>query len=307
MIYTVTLNPCVDYFITVNDFNLGSTNFSNNEYKSAGGKGINVSTVLSNLGNKSLALGFIGGLEGIFIENTLKKNNIATDFITLSGKDTRINVKMICKSSNIETEINGSSPHITSENLSELMSKISLLKEGDILVLSGSVPNSLSKTVYKDIMDFVNPLVKVIVDTSGIPLLEAIKHNPFLIKPNKKELEYIFDKKINSIEDTIYLCKKMLQLGAKNIIVSLDKDGGVLATNNKFYLAKPPKGDLVNSVGAGDSLVAGFVYSLSQKKSILDCFKYGIASGSASAFSKNLCSKKNVEVLVDKVEVTTLC
>ncbi|OQY09701.1 MAG: 1-phosphofructokinase [Fusobacteriia bacterium 4572_132] len=300
MIYTVTLNPSLDYNIKLNDFEEGKVNIIKSEYKTAGGKGINVSQVLRNLGHNSIALGFIGGFTGEYIEKKLIEKNIKCDFIKIN-QDTRINVKI--KNGESETEINGKKVDITNEQLRELFCKIDDIKKGDILILSGSIPSSLSENIYKEISKKIADGVKIVVDTTGEALIKVLEQNPFLVKPNNHELEELFNVKLEKIEDIIKYGKKLQIMGAQNVIVSLAGDGAILITENKIYLSNVPKGIVKNSVGAGDSLVGGFIAASENGKEILECFKMGVASGSASAFSDELCKKKEVEKLMKEIKI----
>jgi len=303
MIYTLTLNPSIDYIINIEKFVPGDINLTKSEYKLPGGKGINVSQVLNNLQTPNTTLGFIGGFTGDFIKKSLDKKNINHDFIEVSG-DTRINIKM--KDSSNESEINGNSPDISIDALKKLKGKLGSLVDGDTLVLSGSVPKSISSTIYKDIMTNIPKGVKVILDAKGESLLEGIKGKPYMIKPNNHELGDIFNVKLESIEDIILYGKKLLDLGAQNIIVSMAGDGALLITPTASYIASAPKGKLINSVGAGDSLVAGFTSAIYKGLDILTAFKLGIACGTASAFSENLCTQIEVERLLQEVKTTQI-
>jgi len=300
MIYTLTLNPSIDYIINMENFIPGNINLTKSEYKLPGGKGINVSQVLNNLETPNTALGFIGGFTGNFIKKSLDKKNINNNFIEVDG-DTRINIKM--KDNSNESEINGNSPKILSEELEKLKEKLKLLTSKDTLVLSGSVPKSITSSIYKDIMDTLPHGVKIILDAKDEALLEGIKGKPYMIKPNNHELGDIFNVKLKSIEDIIFYGKKLIDLGAKNIIVSMAGDGALLITPNHSYIADAPKGKLINSVGAGDSLVAGFTYGIYKNLDIVEAFKLGIACGSASAFSENLCTKIEAEKLLKEITV----
>ena len=300
MIYTLTLNPSIDYIINLENFIPGDINLTKSEYKLPGGKGINVSQVLKNLQTPNIALGFIGGFTGNFIKNSLEEKKINNDFIEILG-DTRINIKM--KDNNNESEINGSSPEISSKSLKKLKEKLGSLISGDTLILSGSVPRSISSTIYKDIMTDILDGIKVILDAKGDALLEGVKGKPYMIKPNNHELGDIFDVKLESIEDTIFYGRKLIDLGAQNIIVSMAGDGALLITPTNSYIASAPKGKLINSVGAGDSLVAGFTHGIYKNLEIVDSFKLGIACGSASAFSENLCTKIEVDKLLKEITI----
>jgi len=303
MIYTLTLNPSIDYIINIDNFVPGAINLTNSEYKLPGGKGINVSQVLKNLSTENIALGFVGGFTGNFIKESLKEKGITQDFIEVPG-DTRINIKM--KDSKNESEINGNSPKISTEALSSLDKKLKLLKKGDILVLSGSVPKSISIDIYKRIMETIPTSVKVVLDTKGKSMLEGLEGKPYMIKPNNHELGDFFDVELNSIEEIVTYGKKIIELGAQNLIVSMAGDGAILITPNASYLASAPKGELINSVGAGDSLVAGFIDGISKKLDIVEAFKLGVACGSASAFSENLCTKIEVENLLGLIKIIKL-
>lgn len=303
MIYTVTFNPSIDYVIKVENFTAGTVNRVVDENKYAGGKGINVSRVLNNLGIKSRALGFIGGFTGQFIESFLQKEEIYTDFIQVNG-DTRINVKL---SSNEETEINGSGPNIGEEDLNKLFGKIDALNSEDILVLAGNVQKSLPRNIYSQIQEKVkNKEVKVVVDTTGEALISTLRHKPFLIKPNNHELGEIFNIEIYKKEDIIKYSQKLREMGAQNVIISMAGEGALLICSEGVYHASAPKGIVKNSVGAGDSLIAGFLASYSKTQDINEAFRYGVASGSATAFSMDLCKREEVEKLLVQVKITKL-
>ncbi len=300
MIYTLTLNPSIDYVINVDNLTLGKVNRTLGDVKFPGGKGINVSRVLSSQDVNNVAFGFIGGFTGEFVEKSLKDLNIHTDFIKVSG-DTRINVKV---KSNIETEINGAGPKISDEELNNLFNKLSKLESGDILVLAGNIQSTLPSTLYSKIQNMVNKNgVKVVVDTSGKALLEAIKNKPFLIKPNNHEIEEIFNVKINNTDELISYGKKLNEMGAENVIISLAGDGALLICSQGVFFGNAPKGEVKNSVGAGDSLVGGFLAEYSKTSDLLKAFKNGIASGSASAFSLDLCKKEFVEKLLPFINI----
>mgnify|MGYP001081687101 CR=1 FL=1 len=303
MIYTVTFNPSIDYVIEVENFTAGTVNRVVDENKYAGGKGINVSRVLNHLGIKSRALGFIGGFTGQFIESFLQKEEIYTDFIQVNG-DTRINVKL---SSNEETEINGSRPNIGDEDLDKLFEKIDILNSEDILVLAGNVQKSLQRNIYSQIQEKVKDKeVKVIVDTTGEALISTLKHKPFLIKPNNHELGEIFNIEIHKKEDIIKYSQRLREMGAQNVIISMAGEGALLICSEGVYHASAPKGIVKNSVGAGDSLIAGFLARYSKTQDITEAFKYGVASGSATAFSMDLCKREDVEKLLVQVKITKL-
>lgn len=303
MIYTVTFNPSVDYVVGVDDFQQGKINRLKSEYKYPGGKGINVSRVLNNLDIKSKALGFIGGFTGEFIKTSLEKEGIATDFIQVQ-EDTRINVKL---KSNEETEINGAGPDIDEEALDILFNMLEELGSEDYLVLAGNVQKTLPRDIYAQIQEkLMNNKAKVIVDTTGEALTATLKYKPFLIKPNNHELSEIFGVEIVTQEDIIVYAKKLLEMGAENVIISMAGEGALLICREGVYHAEAPKGEVKNSVGAGDSLIGGFLANYSKSLDLTEAFRWGVASGSATAFSLDLCTKDEVEKLLVQIKVTKL-
>ncbi len=297
MVYTVTFNPSLDYIVTVDDLKLGLTNRTSSELILPGGKGINVSTVLSNLGVDNTALYFAAGFVGDEITRRINALGINADYISVDGGNSRINVKI----KNIDgTEINGAGPDISKENLKELMDKLELLDDGDILVLAGSIPSSIPASIYADIMESLSDKdIDIVVDASKDLLLNVLKYKPFLIKPNNHELGEIFDKKLDSRETVIPYAKELQKMGAKNILVSLAGKGAVLVSEDgTVYESEAPKGRLVNAVGAGDSMVAGFIAGWLENKDMEYAFKMGIAAGSASAFSELLATKEEIYKLM---------
>ena len=300
MIYTITFNPALDYIVKMDEFNLGHVNRSNNEFIYAGGKGINVSIVLNNLEVKSKALGFIAGFTGDEIERRVKEFGCDTDFIKLKDGMSRINVKI---KADVESEINGGGPDISAEALEALYEKLDTLISGDILVLAGSVPKTMPTDIYEKIMERLqNKNIKFIVDTTGESLLKVLKYNPFLIKPNHHELGELFGVKLNSKEEVIEYAKKLKDMGAQNVIISMAGDGAVLIdSNGDVITSNVPKGVVKNSVGAGDSMVAGFIAGYLNSEKVEDGFKLGVATGSASAFSEGLATKENVYQLLKEI------
>ena len=300
MIYTITFNPALDYIVKMDEFNLGHVNRSNKEFIYAGGKGINVSIVLNNLEVKSKALGFIAGFTGDEIERRVKEFGCDTDFIKLKDGMSRINVKI---KADVESEINGGGPDISAEALEALYEKLDTLISGDILVLAGSVPKTMPTDIYEKIMERLqNKNIKFIVDTTGESLLKVLKYNPFLIKPNHHELGELFGVKLNSKEEVIEYAKKLKDMGAQNVIISMAGDGAVLIdSNGDVITSNVPKGVVKNSVGAGDSMVAGFIAGYLNSEKIEDGFKLGVATGSASAFSEGLATKDYVYELLEQV------
>ena len=302
MIYTVTLNPSIDYVINLKSLNTGQINRVNSENVYPGGKGINVSRVLKTLGYDNVATGFISGFTGDFIINSLCELDVKSDFIKLNNGFTRINVKI---KSNEETEINGGGPHISDEKLKELFDKLSYLKEDDILILAGSIPSTLSEDLYEKIIKHVeNNKVKVVVDATKNLLLNVLKYNPFLIKPNNHELEEIFNVKLDNLNDIITYAKKLQEMGARNVLVSMGKDGALLITENgQVLISNAPNGRVKNSVGAGDSMVAGFICGYLNSNSYEEALKLGSASGSATAFSSDLAKKELIYELIKEIKV----
>lgn len=301
MIYTVTLNPSIDYIVQVNSLELGAVNRAEKDMKFPGGKGINVSRVLHRLGVENVALGFTGGFTGRFIKDVLQTEGVITNFIQVN-EDTRINVKIKGKE---ETELNGQGPSVTKEQFEQLMKQIESMQKGDCVVLAGSVPASIPTTFYESIAAFGGEKgIRVVVDASGSALQHVVKNKPFLIKPNHHELGELFGVEISTVEDVLPYGRKLVEQGVEHVIVSMAGDGALLFTAEGIYEATIPKGVVINSVGAGDSLVAGFVGRYEQTKDIEKAFQYGVATGSATTFSADLCEKEKVEELLSQVIVT---
>mgnify|MGYP000143442875 CR=1 FL=1 len=294
MIYTVTFNPSLDYIVSVNNFQLGMTNRTATEMMLPGGKGINVSIVLKNLGLENTALGFVAGFTGREIVSKVRELGFQSEFIELDEGWSRINIKMKDFDG---TEINGQGPAISGAALQALLEKLDGLKEGDVLVLAGSIPASIPETIYAEIMKRLDGKgVLTVVDATNDLLMEVLPYHPFLIKPNNHELGEIFGVKIGNKADVIMYAKKMQEKGARNVLVSMAGEGAVLAAaDGKVYLAPAPKGKLVNGVGAGDSMVAGFLTGWLKRQDYREAFHMGIATGSASAFSEYLAGREQVE------------
>lgn len=300
MIYTMTFNPSLDYIMKVKDFNLGVVNRTYEESIFPGGKGINVSIVLGNLGIENKAFGFIAGFTGEEIEKKVKNSGCIAEFIKLKEGNSRINVKLKSKE---ESEINAQGPKIDKDAIESLYKKLDEIKNEDILVLAGSIPNTLPSDMYENIMKYLNGKdIKVIVDATKDLLLNVLKYKPFLIKPNKHELEEMFNVSINSEEEIIKYAKKLQDMGAINVLISMAGDGAILINENGEVLKhKAPKGEVKNSVGAGDSMVAGFTAGYIMKQNYKDALKYGIATGSASAFSEDLATKEKVKEILEMI------
>ena len=300
MIYTITFNPSLDYIVDVKDFKTGIVNRTEGEKIFPGGKGVNVSMVLKNLGADSIALGFEAGFTGKEIGRLLDEKGIKTDFITVKEGNSRINIKL---RSAEETEINGQGPEIEKEDIEKLYGKLDKLQKGDCLVLAGSIPGVMPSSSYKDIMEYLKEKdIKIVVDATRELLTNVLCYKPFLIKPNNHELGEIFGVEINSKEDAIKYAIKLQEKGARNVLVSMAKDGAVMVTEDGQKLSsEAPKGEVKNSVGAGDSMVAGFLYGFLISESYEEAFKYGLATGSASAFSEGMATKADVEKLLQQL------
>ncbi|MDR6998235.1 1-phosphofructokinase [Neobacillus niacini] len=300
MIYTLTLNPSVDYIVQLESFQLGELNRSTRETKFPGGKGINVSRVLSQLAITSRALGFNGGFTGKYIEDYLQNEKIETDFIKVK-EDTRINIKL---KTGEETEINANGPMISEENFNQLQKKIGQLTETDLLVLAGSIPSSMPVTTYEELVKICKESkAEFVVDAEGELLKKVLPYHPFLIKPNHHELGDLFQTTISSCEEVIPYGRKLIEMGAKNVIVSLAGEGAVFINKEMAVIAEVPKGKVKNSVGAGDSMVAGFLAEYQKTSNVKKAFQYSVAAGSATAFSLGLCTKDLIEELLVQVKI----
>lgn len=300
MIYTVTFNPSLDYIVSVNNFQMGMTNRTDSELLLPGGKGINVSIVLKNLGVENTALGFIAGFTGEEIRREVEEIGVKANFIQVKKGVSRINLKL---KSIDGTEINGQGPDISEEKVEELLKKLEALKNGDILVLAGSIPASIPDDIYKNIMKrLAGKGIMIVVDATKDLLLNVLEYHPFLIKPNNHELGEIFKTELKTREDVIPYAKKLQEMGARNVLVSMAGEGAVLiAEDGSEYTASAPKGKLVNGVGAGDSMVAGFLAGWMEKKNYVHAFHMGIAAGSASAFSEYLAKREEIEAVYQNI------
>ncbi|MCI6888301.1 MAG: 1-phosphofructokinase [Lachnospiraceae bacterium] len=287
MIYTVTFNPALDYVVRVEHFMPGAVNRTVQEHMFYGGKGINVSAVLANLGFENTALGFVAGFTGEEIERGVKALGFQSDFIHVKKGMSRINVKLKAEE---ETEINGMGPEITGEDVEALFRRLDCLEKGDVLVLSGSVPNCISDTIYEEIMERLSGReIRIVVDAAKDLLFNVLPYRPFLIKPNNHELGEMFGVTLSDDEQIIHYAKILQERGARNVLVSMAGDGAILAAENGEILKrKPPKGTVRNSVGAGDSMVAGFLAGYLRGGTYDEALRMGTAAGSASAFSDGL-------------------
>lgn len=297
MIYTITFNPSLDYIVTVPEFKLGAVNRTEKEILFPGGKGINVSIVLKNLGMESTILGFTAGFTGEEICRRVKELGCKEELITVENGYSRINLKLRSKE---ESEINGMGPVIEQEVINQLYRQLEGLRKGDILVLAGSIPSSMPDTMYSDIMQFLEGKgIQVVVDATRDLLVNVLKYHPFLIKPNNHELGEIFGVELKEKAEVLKYAKKLQEQGARNVLVSMAGEGAVLAAEDgSVYESAAPKGHVVNSVGAGDSMVAGFLYGYLRSEMYKTAFQVGVATGSASAFSENLATKAEVEMVL---------
>ena len=297
MICTVTFNPSLDYIVRVDDMRLGVINRTTYEQVLPGGKGINVSIVLGNLGHESRALGFLAGFTGAEIARRVREAGVDADFIEVAEGMSRINAKI---KSNEETELNGQGPLITETDIEQLYARLDVLSQDDTLVISGSVPATLPGDMYERIMERLDGRgVRVVVDAERELLTRVLPYRPFLVKPNNIELGDIYGVKLETRADVIPYAKRMQQAGARNVLVSMAGEGGVLvAESGEVFDSPAAKGTVVNSVGAGDSSVAGFLAGLAETGSYETAFRMALAAGSASAFSDHLATRPEVEELM---------
>lgn len=302
MIYTVTFNPSLDYIVSMEkDFQIGMTNRTSAEQMFPGGKGINVSIVLKNLGIENTALGFTAGFTGKQIENEIRKMGLLTNFISINNGFSRINVKLKDYDG---TEINGMGPDIDAISVDQLYKQLDRLKEGDVIVLAGSIPKCLPDSIYSDILErLLGKGILFVVDAVGDLLLNVLKYEPFFIKPNNHELGDIFNVTLNTREEVVPYAKKLQERGARNVLVSMAGEGAVLVDEEgNVHSSEAPKGKLINAVGAGDSMVAGFLAGWTMKKDYDYAFKMGVSAGSASAFSELLATKEEIEAVFSQLQ-----
>lgn len=301
MIYTVTFNPSLDYIVSVDDFKLGLTNRTASELMLPGGKGLNVSMVLGNLGIDNTAFGFAAGFTGDEIIRRVEEMGVKAEFIRIQEGFSRINLKL---KSIDGTEINGCGPEISAEAAGQLMEKLDSLREGDVLVLAGSIPHSMPDDIYRKIMERLDGRgVMAVVDATKDLLVNVLEYHPFLVKPNNHELGEIFGATLRSREEVIPYAKKLKEMGALNVLVSMAGEGAVLAAGDgNIYQAPAPEGKLVNGVGAGDSMVAGFLAGWMERKEYRHAFRMGISAGSASAFSELLATRAEIEAVYKQMQ-----
>lgn len=299
MIFTVTFNPSLDYIVRVDEMRLGTINRTNYEQLLPGGKGINVSIVLGNLGHPSRALGFSSGVTGVALEKLLADAGVDADLVHVKEGFTRINAKVKAAE---ETELNGQGPRIAPEDVDALFSKLDVLGQDDTLVISGSVPNTLPSDMYEQVMErLAGRGVRIVVDAERDLLTRVLPYRPFLVKPNNHELGDIFGVTLKTRDEVVPYARRMQEMGAQNVLVSMAGEGGVLvAADGQVYQSPAAKGTVVNSVGAGDSCVAGFLAGLMETGSYQTAFRMGLAAGSASAFSDHLATRPEVEDLMSR-------
>ena len=304
MIYTITFNPALDYITQVENFKIGEINRTKTETILPGGKGLNVSIVLKNLEIENTALGFIAGFTGEELKRKLELKGVMTDFIKVKEGVTRINVKISSENNKIEeTALNGIGPKITKNDIEELFKKLDEVIIEDIVILSGSIPKNINKDIYKEICKKLSEKgITFVVDSTQELLMSILQYTPFLIKPNKEELEETLNCKISTNDEIINAAKELKKRGAQNVLVSLGKDGAILLTkDDKVLVSKAPKGNIVNTIGSGDSMVAGFLAGYCKTKDYEYALKVGVAAGSASAFSTELASKNEVELILKQL------
>ena len=300
MIYTVTFNPAIDYVVELVSFNIGEINRTTREYMNLGGKGVNVSRVLTNLEVPNVALGFVAGFTGDALRNGLERMGVKTDFISLEEGNTRINVNIKGVE---ETDINARGPEIPNSAIDELFKKLDNLQSGDTLVLAGSIPTSLPNDMYERIMErLYGKGIRFVVDATRDLLVKSLKYEPFLIKPNNHELGEIFGLELTTDNEIIYYARELKKQGAKNVLISMAGDGAILVDENDVaHKIGTPKGKVKNSVGAGDSMVAGFCAGYLEKGDYKYALRMGTAAGNASAFSESLATKQEVIDLLNKI------
>lgn len=303
MIYTVTFNPSIDYIMFTDGFTLKGLNRAKDTYKFAGGKGINVSRVLKTLDVSSTALGFAGGFPGEFISNVLQQSDINTDFIKVN-EDTRINVKL---KSGDETEINAPGPNVTSDQFEALLKQIRNTSKEDTVIVAGSVPKSIPSDAYAQIAKIIQETgAKLVVDAERDLVNTVLKYHPLFIKPNKDELEEMFDVTIKSDQDVVKYGREIVKNGAQSVIISLGGDGAIYIDEKRSIKAQNPQGDVVNTVGSGDSTVAGMVAGLESGLTIEEAFRQAVASGTATAFNEDLAVKEDIEKIKSQVTISVL-
>lgn len=301
MIYTVTVNPSIDYIVQLQNLMLGEVNRMDYDNMLPGGKGINVSRILQELGHESVAWGFLGGFTGNFVEDALKKVGLKSDFTSIKG-NTRINVKIKAQK---ETEINGKGPQLSVDELDQFKAKFDNLTVNDTVVFAGSLLPGLDDDFYFDLIEIIRSKgAQFVIDTTGDSLLKTLPEHPLVVKPNNHELAEMFHVKFNGMDDIVKYAKKLLEMGAQHVLISMAGDGGLMVTKDKVYRSLAPKGTVINSVGAGDSMLAGFTGTFAETKDPVEAFRYGLASGSATAFSEDLATRVKIDEILPQIKIT---
>ena len=301
MIYTVTVNPSIDYIVQLKELTLGEVNRMDYDNKLPGGKGINVSRILRELGHDSVALGFLGGKTGEIVREALEHDGLKTDFTPIA-QDTRINVKIHAQQ---ETEINGRGPHVSDAEVANFKEQLSHLTADDTVIFAGSLAPNLDSGFYFDLIKMIRQQgAQFVIDTTGESLLKTLPEHPLLVKPNNHELADLFHTTFNGLDDIVAAGRKLLTMGAQHVLVSMAGDGGLMITPDKVYRSLAPKGTVINSVGAGDSMIGGFVGTFAATNDPLEAFRYGLACGSATAFSEDLATRAKIDEILPQIEIS---
>lgn len=300
MIYTVTVNPSIDYIVQLRNLTLGEVNRMDYDNKLPGGKGINVSRILKELDVENTALGFLGGFTGRFVEESLESVGLSTSFTHIE-EDTRINVKIKAEE---ETEINGRGPVISEEELAEFKKQFEKLEKGDVVIFAGSLAPNLDDDFYAELIDVIREKgADFVIDTTGESLMKTLEKKPLVVKPNNHELADLFRVELKSMDDVAKYGRKLLELGAQHVLISMAGDGGMMITKDKVYRSYAPKGTVINSVGAGDSMIGGFTGTFARTGDVLEAFRYGLACGSATAFSEDLADKNKINEILPLIKI----
>ena len=303
MIYTVTINPSIDYIVQLPELHLGLVNRIAYDNKLPGGKGINVSRILRELGHDSVAWGFMGGFTGRFITDALEKDGLKTDFTPVAA-DTRINVKIKAEE---ETEINGKGPAVTPAEIATFKEKFAHLTADDVVIFAGSLVPNLDDDFYFELIKIIQEKgAQFVIDTTGESLRKALQEKPLVVKPNNHELAELFGVEFSGIDDIIKYAQKLREMGAQYVMISMAGDGGLLVTADGVYRSLAPQGTVVNSVGAGDSMLAGFTGTYADTHDPVEAFRYGLASGSATAFSEDLATRAKIDEILPQIKITKI-
>ncbi|KRL74737.1 1-phosphofructokinase [Ligilactobacillus saerimneri] len=303
MIYTVTINPSIDYIVQLPELHLGLVNRMAYDNKLPGGKGINVSRILRELGHDSVAWGFMGGFTGRFITDALEKDGLKTDFTPVAA-DTRINVKIKAEE---ETEINGKGPVVTPAEIAAFKEKFAHLTADDVVIFAGSLVPNLDDDFYFELIKIIQEKgAQFVIDTTGESLRKALQEKPLVVKPNNHELAELFGVEFSGIDDIIKYAQKLREMGAQYVMISMAGDGGLLVTADGVYRSLAPQGTVVNSVGAGDSMLAGFTGTYADTHDPVEAFRYGLASGSATAFSEDLATRAKIDEILPQIKITKI-